>query len=105
MTTPSAGHKTLPGSDVASNQSASLALASAIPEHVVFYDLIYFPEETVFLRHGRTTGHRTQNGKAMIVCQAAVAFSQRLCVDQIRSRGLNEREIYSRVLEAMYGAW
>ena len=87
------------------NQTASLAVASSIPADTVFYDLIYFPEETVFLRHGQITGHRTQNGKAMIVCQAAIAFCKRLCVDEIRTCGLDEREAYSRVVEAMCRVW
>lgn len=91
--------------DVLENQTASLAIASSIPQKVCFYDLIYFPEQTVFLRHAKMTGHRTQNGKGMIVCQAAIAFCKHLCAEQIRSRGLDERKAYSGVRAAMYGTW
>jgi len=91
--------------DVEENQAMSLAIAYSIPRNTAFYDLIYFPEETVFLRHGRMTGHRTQNGKAMIICQAAIAFWKWLCAEQIRKIGLNERETYLRVRKAMSDAW
>src|SRR5262249_36021817 len=38
--------------DIKNNNQASIELATSIPKHVCFYDLIYFPEQTVFLRHG-----------------------------------------------------
>src|SRR5258706_2111964 len=52
------------------NNRASLELAGRVPQSTVFYDLVYHPAESVFLRHGRLTGHRTQNGRGMIVAQA-----------------------------------
>ena len=61
--------------DIDANNHASMALAQTIPEDVRFYDLVYDPEETVFLRHGRVTGHPIKNGKGMIVCQAAMKSS------------------------------
>lgn len=39
------------------------------PEHLL-YDLIYNPEETLFLRRGREKGARTKNGYEMLVIQA-----------------------------------
>ena len=51
--------------------------AFRVPAPTRFYDLIYHPAETVFLRHGRSTGHPTMNGKAMIVNQAMIAFCER----------------------------
>jgi shikimate dehydrogenase len=91
--------------DVETNHRASLSLASSIPKHVGFYDLIYFPEETVFLRHGRMTGHRTQNGKAMIVCQAAIAFCKRICLNELQKRRIDNPDTYRQVLDVMYRAW
>jgi hypothetical protein len=41
----------------------------------------------------------------MIVCQAAIAFCRWLCAGQISNKGLNEEQTYSRVREAMFGAW
>jgi shikimate dehydrogenase len=91
--------------DIKRNNDASLALASAIPRSVGFYDLIYHPEETVFLRHGRETGHKTMNGKAMIICQAAIAFCSKICRAELQARGMDNDEIYRRVLRTMHDAW
>lgn len=91
--------------DIARNNQRSLALATSIPKAVAFYDLIYFPEETVFLRHARMTGHKIMNGKPMIICQAARAFFDHICKADLQSRGLNIRATYDRITEAMYHAW
>jgi shikimate 5-dehydrogenase len=91
--------------DIRRNNEASLRLASAIPQSVRFYDLVYHPEETVFLRHGRDTGHQTMNGKAMIVCQAAIAFCGRICRAELQARGIDEAKIYGRILATMHNAW
>ena len=91
--------------DVETNNRTSLNLASSIPKHVGFYDLIYFPEETVFLRHGRLTGHKTQNGKAMIVRQAAIAFCKRICLGELQTRQFDNPETYKLIAEAMDRAW
>ena len=40
----------------------------------LFYDVIYNPEETNFLKEGKKLGHRTENGKLMFVYQALEAF-------------------------------
>ncbi len=92
-------------SDIEANNRSSWEIALATPSHVGFYDLVYHPEETVFLRHGRLTGHRTLNGKAMIVGQAAEAFFCRICKQELEVRGLNNRETYQRIYEIMYRAW
>jgi shikimate dehydrogenase len=39
-----------------------------------FYDLIYNPKETNFLKKARETGNATENGKKMFIYQAAAAF-------------------------------
>jgi shikimate dehydrogenase len=91
--------------DIRRNNEASLRLASAIPRSVRFYDLIYHPEETVFLHHGRDTGHQTMNGKAMIVCQAAIAFCNHICRAELQARGMDDGETYRRILATMHNAW
>jgi shikimate dehydrogenase len=91
--------------DIQSNHEASMQLAASIPKDVRFYDLIYFPEETVFLRHGRLTGHATMNGKSMIINQAVIAFCKRICRAELQARGIDNRATYQRVLETMYRAW
>jgi len=91
--------------DIQANNQASLSLAQSIPPQTRFYDLIYHPEETVFLRHGRLTGHPTMNGKSMIINQAVIAFCDRICAAELQRRGLAGRELRRRILEVMYGAW
>ena len=97
--------RTHPNADVLRNNENSLALARSVPDSVAFYDLIYFPEETVFLRHARTTGHKTMNGRAMIICQAARALFDHLCAEDLHARGLDTAEIYNGIVETMYRAW
>ena len=40
----------------------------------LFYDLIYNPHETSFLKMGKQLGYKTENGKTMFVYQALEAF-------------------------------
>ncbi len=40
----------------------------------LFYDVIYNPAETNFLKEAKKLGHKTENGKLMFVYQAAEAF-------------------------------
>jgi shikimate dehydrogenase len=95
----------LAGAKIESNNRISLAIAASIPKAVGFYDLIYYPEETVFLRHGRLSGHPTMNGKAMIVNQAVIAFCKCICSAELQARGIDNPETFRGVLEVMYRAW
>ena len=47
---------------------------SKIEKGKFFYDIIYNPEETEFLKLGKNLGHQTENGKKMFIYQAAAAF-------------------------------
>jgi shikimate dehydrogenase len=87
------------------NNNLSIELATTVPKNVRFYDLIYFPEETVFLRHARLTGHPTMNGKSMIVNQAVIAFCKRICRADLQARGIDGPETCRKILEVMYHAW
>ena len=40
----------------------------------LFYDVIYNPQETQFLKKGKQLGYKTENGKTMFVYQALEAF-------------------------------
>ncbi len=91
--------------DIESNNHASLKLVLSIPPETAFCDLVYFPEETTFLRHGRMSGHPTLNGKAMMVAQAVVAFMDKVCRSQIEARGLNTAKTHARLLQVMHKAW
>jgi shikimate dehydrogenase len=92
-------------SDIENNNALSIELATTVPKSVRFYDLIYFPEETVFLRHARLTGHLTMNGKSMLVNQAAIAFCKRICRADLQASGLDNPETCRKILEVMYHAW
>jgi shikimate dehydrogenase len=47
---------------------------SSIPENKFFYDVIYNPSETNFLKMGKELGNKTSNGKLMFIYQAVSAF-------------------------------
>ena len=47
---------------------------SKIEKGKFFYDIIYNPEETEFLKLGKNLGHQTENGKKMFIYQAAESF-------------------------------
>ena len=92
-------------SDIEVNNRASWDLALTIPAETGFCDLVYFPAETVFLRHGRLTGHRTLNGQGMIVAQAADSIFHKIGRESFQKLGLYKDETYRRLLEVMHEAW
>ena len=47
---------------------------SDIGDNKLFYDVIYNPSETSFLKEGKKLGNRSENGKLMFVYQALEAF-------------------------------
>ena len=47
---------------------------SRFGKNKLFYDVIYNPAETNFLRQGKKLGNKTENGKLMFVYQALEAF-------------------------------
>ena len=47
---------------------------SNIGDGKLFYDVIYNPSETNFLKHGKKLGNQTENGKLMFIYQAFQAF-------------------------------
>ena len=47
---------------------------SEIGSNKFFYDVIYNPEETNFLKEGKKYGHKIENGKMMFIYQAYLAF-------------------------------
>jgi shikimate dehydrogenase len=91
--------------DIEANNRASWNLALSIPLETRFCDLIYHPEETVFLRHGRLSGHRTLNGKGMLIAQAADALFYKICSEYLHKAGFYDSATYQRVFETMCQAW
>ena len=47
---------------------------NALTPHHLLYDLVYNPEETLFLKKGKEAGTTTRNGKEMLVLQALTAW-------------------------------
>ena len=47
---------------------------SDIGDNKLFYDVIYNPSETSFLKEGKKLGNRSENGKLMFIYQALEAF-------------------------------
>ena len=47
---------------------------SILGKNKLFYDVIYNPHETNFLKMGKQLGYKTENGKTMFVYQALEAF-------------------------------
>ncbi|HEY3303453.1 MAG TPA: shikimate dehydrogenase [Candidatus Binatia bacterium] len=91
--------------DIEANNNASWNLALSIPSGAGFYDLVYHPAETVFLRHGRVSGHRTLNGQGIIVAQAVEGFFNHVCRRVLEGAGLYTEKTRRRILEVMTQAW
>ena len=47
---------------------------SSLGHGKLFYDVIYNPHETRFLKTGKQLGHKIENGKTMFIYQALEAF-------------------------------
>jgi shikimate dehydrogenase len=91
--------------DIAANLRCSSELSANIPSRVRFYDAIYAPQETVFLRHGRLSGHKGLNGKGMNICQAADGFFNRIMAGYLREQDLFNPETYIAIRDFMYQVW
>ena len=48
---------------------------SGMGHNKFFYDVIYNPKETIFLKRAKLFGNRTENGKMMFIYQAHQAFT------------------------------
>ena len=47
---------------------------SKVGSNKLFYDIIYNPSETKFLKNAKKLGNKTENGKMMFIYQAYSAF-------------------------------
>ena len=56
------------------NEKIDLDLSN-VGQNKFFYDVIYNPDETNFLKIGKDLGNRTENGKFMFIYQAHQAFT------------------------------
>jgi shikimate dehydrogenase len=69
---------------------------SHVPPGAVIYDIVYDPLETPFLAEARRRGHRTVDGLAMLIGQAAVAFQLFFGAPAPREHDSELRELLTR---------
>lgn len=100
-------HKWLPDSleGIISNNSEALRLCSKVPMNTAFFDLVYTPTETVYLRHARLTGHRTMNGKGMNIAQAGNAFFHLVFRSWLEKTGQYNEKTFESIVRHMHGVW
>ncbi len=92
-------------SDIEENNRRSLTISLSASPDTRFYDLIYHPLETVFLRHGRLSGHATMNGKVMNIAQAVDGFAEKICKGYLQDHGRLNARTRDRIYEIMSEAW
>jgi hypothetical protein len=51
------------------------------------------------------TGHRTMNGKAMIISQAVIAFCNHICRQHLSAMGRDDPDTQCLVRDGMYASW
>jgi shikimate 5-dehydrogenase len=86
------------------NAEAAAALTTCKPT-AVFVDAIYSPDETTLLRQARQSGHRTLNGKGMLIMQAAESFIKRMSRPALIEAGHDPDSLYDRVVATMAKAF
>ena len=60
--------------DISENMTASTRIVGEASPEARFFDVVYDPAETAFLRYARQSGHQTKNGGVMNLAQAVRAF-------------------------------
>ena len=93
------------GGAIAACQAAAEAALAACPPATAFVDAVYSPDETVLLRQARLRGHRTLNGKGMLIMQAAAGFVQRMARRHLEAAGHDPDALHDRVVAAMEAAF
>lgn len=91
--------------DIRANHKASQDLSLALHREVDYFDIVYSPLETVFLRHGRMAGHRTLNGVAMNIFQAVDAFFDKVCRRLLQKNTLYSVATFDQIPLSLYYAW
>ena len=90
---------------IAASQAAAEAALAACWPPTAFVDAVYSPDETVLLRQARLRGHRTLNGKGMLIMQAAAGFVQRMARRHLEAAGHDPDALHDRVVAAMEAAF
>ncbi|MCI0821678.1 MAG: hypothetical protein J4N31_05030, partial [Chloroflexi bacterium] len=90
---------------IEASQAAAEAALAVCPPSTAFVDAVYSPDETVLLRQARLRGHRTLNGKGMLIMQAAAGFVQRMARRHLEAAGQDPDTLHDRVVAAMEAAF
>ena len=90
---------------IAANQAAAAKALLGCRPGTAFVDAIYSPDETVMLRQARLAGHRTLNGKGMLIMQAAESFINRMTRRHLIEAGYDPDTLYDRVVSTMAAAF
>lgn len=86
---------------VAENHRASGAVFAALPTNAPVVDIVFAPTESVLLRQARLSGHRTLNGRAMNVSQAADAFLTKVLPAELAHAGLSAEKAFPTIFHSM----
>ena len=90
---------------IEANQAAAAQALLTCRPSTVFVDAIYSPDETVLLRQARLAGHRTLNGKGMLIMQAAESFIKRMTRPHLVKAGHDPDTLYDRIVSTMAAAF
>jgi shikimate 5-dehydrogenase len=87
--------------NIIKNHHESLRIAASVPSNVVFVDAVHTPKESIFLLHGRLTGHQTLNGVGMNVGQAIDGFFNKIMKPVLLEKGLHTAQMRDRIRAIM----
>jgi shikimate dehydrogenase len=90
---------------IEANQAAAARALASCQAHTAFVDAVYSPDETVLLRQARLHGHKTRNGKGMLIMQAAESFIKRMTRPHLVEAGYDPDTLYDRVVTTMEAAF
>ena len=88
-------------SDNVRNLQISSDIMGCVPASTCFVDLIYSPLDTPMLAQARASGHRTLNGRGLIIAQAADAFVNKALAQHLTGSGWELEKAYQRVFATM----
>ncbi|MBJ28131.1 MAG: hypothetical protein CL776_04985 [Chloroflexi bacterium] len=90
---------------ISENHVAALGTVRKNGARAAYFDLIYSPLETAFLRQARLSGHKVLNGKGMNIIQAVEAFVPRVLASYFEQRKYDTKAVYAKVFDAMLKVW
>ena len=90
---------------IEANQALATKALLACKPDAAFVDAVYSPDETVLLKQARLAGHKTLNGKGMLIMQAAESFIKRMTRPHLIEAGYDPDTLYDSVVSTMAAAF